>query len=231
MTELQKCSPRFFGSKHKQVEFVVRQTIPKLGSKLASAGIRDKSASALILSAYHPPQLDMTYYVGSNQQSVLLRIMDKTSDRRDPGKSVAGKLPENHWRARIEVSLLEENGLFGIPRALGIHSLQDLFRYKFREIRKLIFEFYLPTFEGDGTAKFHEIGTGVFELETFRRGGVYGLDRLHRSLTLAATQTELFDENSYHTQKLGKKGRLVSYPNLNRKVDRALKALETQWTT
>ncbi len=74
LTELQHCSPRFTkaGPKHDTAEFVVRQTIPHSGSKLASAGIKDKSASALILSAYHHPHLDMTCYVGSNQQSVLL---------------------------------------------------------------------------------------------------------------------------------------------------------------
>lgn len=230
-TELKGYSPRFtkVGSKPTIAEFVVRRTAPKRGSTLATAGIDNKITAALILSAYHLPLLDMTYYVGSSDESVYLRIMDKTSDRRDLDKSIAFKLHEREWRARIEVCLLGEKDLVGAPGALGLHSLRDLFGFKFREIRKPMFEFYLPTFDGDGTDTFLELGTKVSELEVFRRGGVYGLDRLHRSLYAVATQTDLLDDNCHHAQKLGKKGRLVSYLDLNRKVDRALKALEARW--
>ncbi len=230
-SELKNCSPRFTreGPKRTRADFVVQQTTPKPASVISTAGIKGKQASALMLSAYHQPHLDMTYYVGSNQESVLLRVMDKRSDRRDPSRTSRDELPEKEWRARIEVSLLGAHGVVGVPEALGVGTVRDLVGFKFREVRKLVFEFYVPTFDGDGDVPISGLRTSVTELEAFRRGGVYGLDRFHQSLNEVATQTDLLDDDSLYAQPLGKKGRLVSYTALNGKVDRALKALETRW--
>ncbi|MBO9395826.1 hypothetical protein J7400_03975 [Shimia sp. R9_2] len=138
-------------------------------------------------------------------------------------------MPEEDWRARIEVSLLAEDKTTGVPAALGVDTLRDLIGFRFRDIRKPMFEFFVPTFDGDGTAAIPGLGTKVSEYEAFRRGGVYGLDRLLRSLHVTATQTDLLADGHLHAHPLGKKGKLVSYVDLNSKLDRALKALEKRW--
>lgn len=236
-TERENCSPRFVqvrysasGLKRIGASFVVRQTSPKPGSAISMAGLDEHCASSLMLTAYHQPLLDMTYYVGSNQSGVLLRIMDKCSDGRDPSKNTRVALPEEDWRARIEVSLLAEDKTIGVPAALGVDTLKDLIGFRFRDIRKPMFEFFVPTFNGNGTTAISELGTNVSEYEAFRRAGVYGLDRLHRSLHMTATQTDLLKDRHLHSHPLGKKGKLVSYVDLNSKLDRALKALEKHWT-
>lgn len=117
----------------------------------------------------------MTYYVGANQVGILLRIMDKCSDRRDPSRDTRDALPEDDWRARIEVSLLAEGGEVGVPAALGVDTLNDLIGFRFRDIRKPMFEFFVPTFDGDGTGVISGLGTKVSEFEAFRRGGATAL--------------------------------------------------------
>ncbi len=69
----------------------------------------------------------------------------------------------------------------------------------------------------------------VTEIEVFRRSGAYGLDRLHRAIE--AVTSRQYERGKTHRKpvKLRNKGRLVSWNEMNRKIDRALTKLGRDW--
>lgn len=232
-TELDRCSPRYFKSNKggKSADFWIRKIAPEPGKRLSRYGLSDKEYSALRLEAHTCPALDVTSYIGSHQsEGLLVRIMDKTSDQREAETGKALALPEKQRRTRIEVSMVGEDGMVGIPTAVGLATISDLYEFDFQRLRKPMFEFFLPTFDGDGRGSVPVPGSNVTESAVFSRSGVYGLDRAHRAIYVAKTQIASRCKHADKPVRLGKKGRLISYNDLNRKMDRSLKALGRRWS-
>jgi hypothetical protein len=109
-------------------------------------------------------------------------------------------------------------------------SVADLYGFNFqKEIRKLVFEFFLPTFGETCETRTLGFPVKVSEQEVFRRSGVYGLDRLHRSIHDINLKRYQRGSITQKPVKLRKKGRLVSWKEMYRKVDRALSKLGKDW--
>jgi hypothetical protein len=168
-------------------------------------------------------------YIGGKEFPILLRVMDKCTDHRDPDDGTADELPLADRRARLEVSLPETKRWESAAVPLGLSTLGDLFGFDYKKSRRLFFEFYLGTIGSGDELRDLPFKPTLTETQVFQRTGVYGLDRFHRatSETLAA-RLKAGEIASEHVA-LGKKGRLVSYIELNQKVDRALKALASAW--
>ena len=69
----------------------------------------------------------------------------------------------------------------------------------------------------------------VNEEEIFRRSGVYGLDRFHRAVQLVNQARITRGEQDVSLVRLGEKGRMLSWMDMNQKIDRALKKLGKDW--
>lgn len=236
LTEQDRCDPRFYPSKDGKdtTQFLVGLKEPKptgnAAAEMIRLGITRRDKAALYLGNHHQPPVDATSYVGAENFPVMLRVMDKTTDRRDPTDDKALNLPSSQMRSRVEVTLKEERDGYDCLSAVGLTNLADLYGYKFQEIRKTFFEFFLPTF-GDGTGvNSLPFGIAASERDIFTRSGVYGLDRFHRAVE--AIRKKQFENREIATKPahLGDKGRLVSYTEMNQKTARALQALSNEWS-
>lgn len=229
--------PRFYAErlgKH-SAQFWVDTKLRKasaLESKLRSLGLDSRKATALSLDAHHQPPVDLASYIGAKESPIMLRIMDKISDRRDPDKKCSVPLEDADRRSRIEITLKggwDESGGAG---AVGLQHVGDLYGFDFKKYRKPFFEFFLPTIDLENSGRLPEPApTSLTEPEIFQRTGVYGLDRVHRILDEIHLEEWKRRIRKTRHMPLGKKGRLVSYVELNQKVDRALKGLSRHWET
>lgn len=113
--------------------------------------------------------------------------------------------------------------------AVGVETIGNLFSFEFQGIRKPIFEFFLPTFHAGDEMASLPFPVKITECKVFERSGVYGLDRTHRSIQEINLARYRNREISDKPQALGAKGRLLSYTELNSKVDRALRKLSRDW--
>lgn len=133
------------------------------------------------------PAVDATTYFGpDDRRGVMLRVMDKVEDDRDPETLVGVPLPPESRRSRLEVRI----GADVLP-SLGLRTCDDLFGFDFQgRLRRRFFGFHLPTSpalpEPHGSLRF------VFarqrrhrERLVFRRSGVLGL-HLHQQAEVAA---------------------------------------------
>lgn len=159
----------------------------------------------------------------------MLRSMDKITDRRDPSSGKAVDLPSAEHRARLEVTLQGAPDAVGGHGAIGLSTVGDLYGYPFQHIRRTFFEFFLPTLGPVSDTETLPFPVKVTEEEIFKRSGVYGLDRLHRAIEAVNLAAYKKGEISRKPQKLRKKGRLISYNDLNRRFDTALKGLAKAW--
>ncbi len=234
LTEAPLCRPRWFGTATGKsgATFALEDRRGGATSRtphFLRLGVDESYRPALSLSAHHQPPVDVTYWIGSRESPVMLRSMDKITDRRDPVTGSADPLPLGNCRARLEVTLQGEIGKNGAHGAVGLDTVGDLYGFKFESIRPPFFEFFLPTFGSDSDLASLPFSVKVTEQAVFERSGVYGLDRLHRSIEIVQRAADKHGEINRGPTPLAKKGRLVAYVELNRRFDRALKGLSRRW--
>jgi hypothetical protein len=193
-------------------------------------GLNEKVIAPLRMGAHEQAPVDTTFYIGKKDSSVMLRVMDKTTDQRDPILGTAIDLLPAECRSRIEVTLLKRADEVGGPAAVGLETLEDLVGYPFKSIRKLVFEFFHPTTNSVDELADLPFPVNVTELDVFRRSGVYGLDRLQRSIAEISGGRYRKKEIPTRPRKIGSKGKAVSFEELNRKIDRSLNRLSRDWT-
>ncbi|TMV07537.1 hypothetical protein FGK63_08680 [Ruegeria sediminis] len=235
LTEATLCQPRSYGGKYGGggATYFVAQKLSAAAKTLTREARRleiDPGMLApLSLQSHHQPPVDLTSYIGAKDHVVALRIMDKVTDRRDPNRNKVDALDSKHWRARIEVTLTGHHREDGGHGAAGLRTTGDLFEFNFQSLRPSMFEFFLPTTEvpgGTGSLGFRH---SVDEVSIFARSGVYGLDRFHRAIEVVEQKRFAKGELAGRPTRLGKKGRLVSWTEMNQKVDRALHGLSKDW--
>ena len=235
LTEEERCYPRFYSDatgKGSAVFFVETKKPKAFGNaytEIMKLGLPMSVLGPLHRSSHNQAPVDTTSYIGEKNCPVMLRVMDKTTDRRHPDKEDVEQLPEQERRSRVEVTLQSDGDNVGGAAAVGVETIEDLFSFQFQKIRKPIFEFFLPTFNtGDEMADL-PFSVKVTERGVFERSGVYGLDRTHRSIQQIRMARYRKREITDKPKALGSKGRLLSYVELNGKVDRALRKLSKDW--
>ena len=231
LTRDDQCHPRFFWKNGAQ--FFVKETPVALGQhaqdELIRLGVDERFWAPFSLRAHHQPQIDATSWIGKKDHPVMLRIMDKVTDQRNPSTNTHLDLSPDLHRSRVEVTLQGDIGTLGAHGALNFITVSDLYGHKFQDIRPPIFAFYLPTIGSTCDTTSLPFPTKVREIEVFKLSGTYGLDLLHRSIE--AVQQAQFHQGdiSRRPTVLRKKGRTISYVALNQKVDRALRGLAKKW--
>ena len=235
LTEQERCYPRFFseatgkGSAVFLVEIKKPKALGRAYGEIAKLGLSPSVLGPLQLSSHHQAPVDRTSYIGAKEFPVMLRVMDKTTDQRNPDEDNVVDLEEKDRRSRVEVTLQSDGENVGGAAAVGIETIGDLFSFGFQGIRKPIFEFFLPTFNAEDEMAVLPFPVKVTEHKVFERSGVYGLDRTHRSIQEINLARYRKGEIPDKPQALGTKGRLLSYTELNGKVDRALRKLSKDW--
>lgn len=235
LTEMEDGGPRFFGDVYGRggaTRFVnpsISDLRPNLLLLASRVGLDPSDLVTLDINKHSQPTVDTTSWIGPKDFHVMLRTMDKVTDKRDPHSSTYRELPMSERRARLEVTLqgkIDENGGQG---AVGLEYLADLKRFQFKSLRRAVFEFFLPTFGEHCDGETIGVSLRANEEEVFRRSGVYGLDRFHRTVQMVNQARIAKGEQGVATVKLGKKGRLLSWMDMNQKIDRALKKLGKDW--
>ncbi|OAN68069.1 hypothetical protein A8B83_18925 [Rhodobacteraceae bacterium EhC02] len=235
LTELPAAGPRFYGGKFGGggATHFVNPSASDLGHRLLvlapGLGLEPESLVALDLNKHSQPDVDATSWIGAKDFHVMLRTMDKVTDQRDPASGTFLDLSKAERRARVEVTLQGKVDEVGGHGAVGLKTLGDLAGFPFKTIRRTFFEFYLATLgeQCDGTAL--GIKLRANEEEIFRRSGVYGLDRFHRTVQMVNKARIAKGEQDVSVVRLGEKGRMLSWMDMNQKIDRALKKLGKDW--
>ena len=235
LTERELGYPRFFGGKFggSGATFFVDPSATGLSGSLIPLAAKLKldleDLAPLDIKKHAQPEIDSTAYFGPKNFYVWLRTMNKTTDSRTPKAGSYEELSPHERRARLEVVLEGSSDEVGGHAAMGLTTFGDLNQSRFKDIRRLCFEFFLPTF-GEVSLE-EELGLKIraTERDVFAKSGVYGLDRLHRSV--AAVQLAQYQRKTRTSKppRLGDKGRLVSWSEMNQKIDRALKKLDRDW--
>ena len=235
LTELPAAEPRFFGGKFGGggATHFVNPSASDLGPRLlvlaSRLGLEPENLVALDMNKHGKPDVDTTSWIGPKDFHVMLRTMDKVTDKRDPASDTFMDLSMEERRARVEVTLRGKADEIGGHGAVGLETLGDLAGFPFKSIRRPFFEFYLATIgdQCDGTSL--GIKLRANEQEIFRRSGVYGLDRFHRAVQLVNQARITRGEQDVSLVRLGEKGRMLSWMDMNQKIDRALKKLGKDW--
>ena len=245
LTELDENHPRFFATvngKSTSKPVVSKATAKASGkqrSEIQRLGLNKRVLAPLRIGAHEQAPIDTTFYIGKKDSAVMLRVMDKTTDRRDPRRVTAVDLPPAEFRSRIEVAFIKKANEFGGPAAIGLETLKDLVGYPFKSIRKLVFEFFYPTTNSVDKMVENTVDemadllfpVKVTELDVFSLSGVYGLDRLQRSIAEISDSRYRKGEIPTKPRSIGSKGKAVSFEELNRKIDRSLVRLSRDWTS
>ncbi len=235
LTERESSHPRFFtgttgaGSAKLLVANDTRRASAKQRAEINRLNLPESVLAPLRIGAHSQAPIDTTSYIGQKDSAVMLRVMDKTTDQRDPSISTAVDLPPADRRSRIEVTLFKRADEVGGPAAVGLEALQDLFGYSFKPLRKLVFEFFNPTINHRDETSEPPFSVNFTELDVFRLSGVYGLDRAQRSIAAIGQQRYRKKEIRIKPAAIGSKGKTVSFVGLNRKIDRALVRLSKDW--
>ena len=177
---------------------------------------------------HHRTPIDTTSYVGC-KPPIQIRVMDKVTDNRDPVSGSHLELPLANRRARVEITFYEGNGYEGVTEALGLNTLADLRDFQFKDLRKMAFEYFLPTISDSTPDKDLPFDLAFDEWDVFSKSGIYGYDCFHRSISTIARERFRRRQIKEKPAKLGRKGYAVSYEELNRMMDRALKRLSDEW--
>ena len=237
LTEREDNQPRYFvtvdgtATSKSVVSKATTRASGRQREEIQRLGLNDIVLAPLRKAAHQQIPIDTTFYIGKKESAVMLRVMDKTTDQRDPNRRTALDLPPAECRSRIEVAFMKKADEVGGPAAVGLETLNDLVGYKFKSIRKLVFEFFHPsTNSGDELADL-PFPVNVTELDVFRLSGVYGLDRLQRSIAEISDRRYRKNEIPTKPRSIGIKGKAVSFEELNRKIDRSLNRLSTDWTS
>ncbi|MGR3701322.1 MAG: hypothetical protein ACU0A4_04495 [Paracoccaceae bacterium] len=235
LTELPAAGPRFFGGKFGGggATHFVNPSASDLGPRLlvlaSRLGLEPENLVALDLNKHGKPDVDTTSWIGPKDFHVMLRTMDKVTDKRDPASGTFLDLLTEERRARVEVTLQGKADEVGGHGAVGLKTLGDLAGFPFKSIRRLFFEFYLATIGDQCDSTSLGIKLRANEQEIFRRSGVYGLDRFHRAVQLVNQARITRGEQDVSLVRLGEKGRMLSWMDMNQKIDRALKKLGKDW--
>lgn len=237
LTEMEMGRPRFFGGPYggDGATFFVNPSGSDLAPTLipwaSRLGMESHELVALDHKKHNQPFVDTTAYIGPKDFIVSLRSMDKTTDKRNPDTDSFEILEPHRRRARLEVTLQGEADEKGGHGAIELCRMADLHEFRFQQqIRKPIFEFFLPTFGPTCDTATLGFPVKITELVAFGRSGTYGLDRLHKTVEAAALRHYERGRILSEPVKLGKKGRLVSWTQMNQKIDRALRKLGRTWT-
>lgn len=180
--------------------------------------------NAMALGKHIKSEIDGTVYFGRKNKEVMIRLMDKTTDRRSDQNAIA--LDHIDQRSRIEITFLkreEDRGTRGVLSAIGLNEPYDLYKADFEGLRKLAFDFYIPTVKAvvlDG-----KIIPCEKELKVFEKTGAFGLDIYQR-----AEQMKLRADEKGKKTAFGKKGYREAYGDLNKQVKRAMHKLQIDWS-
>ncbi len=188
------------------------------------------------------PFIDGTMYLGRRDGDFMIRVMDKVKDKQRPDGTFE-YLTDERRRVRIEVTLRG-----GELLRLGITDLPSLRRLKVSALKKRFFQFRLPAFQVTSPVrKASEATRNFFEArraQTYLTDGVIGLTvmdmalaesrRRNRPAQLAA-QRKQFQNMGLTLHPRSRKPRLepalVSWTEMNRKVDVAFRKLEDREET
>lgn len=235
LTELEENQPRFFATVNGKAtsKSLVSKATAKASSKQRSEikrlGLNERVLAPLRIGAHEQAPIDTTFYIGKKGSPVMLRVMDKTTDQRDPNLGTAVNLAPAECRSRIEVTFMKKPDEVGGPAAVGLETLSDLVEYPFKTVRKLVFEFFYPTANSGDELAHLSFPVNVTELDVFRLSGVYGLDRLQRSITEISDRQYRKKEITTKPRSIDRKGKAVSFEELNRIIDRSLVRLSRDW--
>lgn len=176
-----------------------------------------------------PPAPDATYYLGQPYAQAMWRVMDKTTDRRNPDKDDWEGLSDDKKRARVEVRLdrLE-------LKRLGVATVEDLLEMNFARLQGQFFQFMCPTFPILPSNP----AVGWLEEQRLRRflsTGVVGLQAMddERSRLRHTHRPELVRTlrkagKPAHPQARsgrGRNGLLTAYDGLNARAEGALRKM------
>lgn len=181
-------------------------------------------------------RVDHTTYVGSKKADARIRIMEKTTDRRNPVTHIAEKLSEDNKRARIEVTLKGE-----ALAELDIITFKDLYQYRFQKLARKFFTFRLATLPYLNISK-TETDLAVAELEAplldiFMKMGIANYQREQlRSGDIVHNEAKKINRKIGPITLPVKKSRIgrghntnmIAYRELNAKVTDALRRLTTR---
>jgi hypothetical protein len=194
---------------------------------------------------HRAPFIDGTMYLGRRDGPFMIRVMDKVKDKQRPDGSIEDLCNERR-RVRIEGTIRGSELL-----SLGITDVPSLRQLRVTSLKKKFFQFRLPAFKVSPTAtRASERNGNFFEArraQTYLRSGVIGLKamdiaiaecrRRDRPAQLAA-QRKLLQSMGLTLHPRVREPRLepalVSWNEMNRKVDVAFRKLEarekTAWT-
>jgi len=237
LTELEENQPRFFATANgnsTSKSLVSKSTAKASGkqrSEIQRLGLNERVLAPLRIGAHEQAPIDTTFYIGKKGSPVMLRVMDKTTDQRNPTLGTAVNLAPTECRSRIEVTFMKKPDEVGGPAAVKLETLSDLVEYPFKTIRKLVFEFFYPTINSGDELVHLSFPVNVTELDVFRLSGVYGLDRLQRSIAEISDRRYRKKEITTKPRPIGRKGKAVSFVDLNRMIDRSLVRLSGDWAS
>lgn len=202
-------------------------------------GVERRELRGLDPKAHNKPDIDGTFYVGRRNNEIHFRLQDKISDRRS-GHS-AEQLKPNETRTRIEVTCIKsDEDTIGGPASIGINSIEDFFGFRFdkflsasnngaekaENLRKILFDFHLPTISADGKS---EKGWNEDELEIFGKTGCTGLEWHQRAKqVIMKAEGVLVGARARFDTRNGK-GYRLAYRGLNERVQKRLKKLSSDW--
>ena len=222
------CRPRFTyniaGETHtpKVFEEPRKRRRVKLARDAATLGIAVEDLSILYPSMHLQPFVDATFYYGEANRRLFFRCMDKTTDQRTP--LGAKLLPFEQTRSRIELTFIDEIPGDGLgPTSVNIGCLGDITPRGLNRFNQLL-QFGLPTFT-PSTENPSE--PNRIEWEIFSKSGVAGLSYfqdVQLKVEAAKSGRKLRDR-----KELMSTGQCRRYPDLNRRVTKALNRLHATW--
>jgi hypothetical protein len=199
--------------------------------RVARFGVPEIDHRHFSIGNYNQAPIDSTVYLGGKNTPILCRIMDKTTDRKNPETNDRIALPPARHRARFEVSFMIVPGYErDILNILNLGTFNDLASFDFRTLRRTFYGFFHPTFSQSLTASDVLSGKTDFEQSVFELAGMTGLHPLQAEAARAQSRLHATRRLPSPSRTLGGNGFMVAYSELNQKVDRALDGLSRTWS-
>jgi hypothetical protein len=215
------------------------KAVVKLTPKPEEAGTRCCASNP---HNHRSPFVDGTMYLGRRDGDFMIRVMDKVKDKQRPDGTLE-HLTDQRKRVRIEVTLRGCELL-----SMGNTDVPSLRQLKVAALKKRFFQFRLPAFQVTSPVrKASEATRNFFEgrrAQTYLTNGVIGLTamdmaiaecrRRNRPAQLAAQRKQLRNMGltlNPRSRKPRLEPALVSWAEMNRKVDVAFRQLEAREET
>lgn len=226
-----------------------RRVLPRSEAELLGSKARNLESLALVPDNHFKPPLDGTVYVGAKEKPFLLRLQDKINDSHGQSGSGRTLLEANMRRSRIEVRVEQSvsspyeletcNGLH-FPkrdnhdewRAVVLRGVSDLHRFDFEWLRRLFFDFRLPTLKPGDRGK--RLSLDPDEATIFKASGCFGLGQAHRGmreLERRQHRRKGYGKKGRPPRALGPKGHMVAFETMNERTRKALLRLSSEWQT